>query len=101
MILYAYTTLPADMPVQRYCYFKKFMYSFLCGVTSDVAPRDQEHVDNASWANVAAETGSGSGPRQSYVEKRRLSRPRILHADGSTGDRFTRGRQGAPRCSFG
>jgi hypothetical protein len=26
MILYAYATLPADMPVQRYCYFKRSKY---------------------------------------------------------------------------
>lgn len=55
----------------------------LGGVTSDVAPRDAEHVDKAPWANVAAETGSGSGLRRhSFTWKGKAKAP-SLHGDGS------------------
>lgn len=39
----------------------------LRGVTADVAPRDAEHVDKQLCANVAAETGSGSGPGKALL----------------------------------
>jgi hypothetical protein len=48
-----------------------------------VAPRDAEHVDKAPWANVAAETGSGSGLRRhSFTWKGKAKAP-SLHGDGS------------------
>lgn len=71
----------------------------LGGVTSDVAPRDPEHVDKAPWANVAGESGSGSGRRQSSTWESAISRGHGSSTPtAARGDQPTRGRQGAPRC---